>query len=65
MYLEEGEGGTYFECQQALVDLRALHPGLPVRTGRVGPTLVPRKIDQGELAMHATARSMGIKSSHI
>ena len=43
---------AYLECQQALVDLSALQAGLPVGTGRVGATLVPRQVDEGKLAVH-------------
>ena len=43
---------AYLERQQALVDLGALQAGLPVCAGRVGAALVPRQVDEGELAVH-------------
>ena len=42
----------YLQCQQALVDLGALQAGLAVGAGRVGAALVPRQVDEGELAVH-------------
>ena len=43
---------AYLERQQALVDLGALQAGLPVSAGRVGAALIPRQVDEGELAVH-------------
>ena len=41
----------HLEGQQGLVDLGALHPGLPVGGVCVSPPLVTRQVDEGELAV--------------
>ena len=43
---------AYLEGQQAFVDLGSLQARLPVGAGRVRPALVPRQVDEGELAVH-------------
>ena len=42
----------HLERQQALVDVGSLQTSLAVGAGRIGPPFVPRKVNEGELAMH-------------
>mmetsp|Transcript_51021 Transcript_51021/g.109288 ORF Transcript_51021/g.109288 Transcript_51021/m.109288 type:complete len:208 (-) Transcript_51021:405-1028(-) len=51
------------EGQQRLVDLCAVHPGLPVGVERIGATLATGQIDEGDLpVLH---RAVGLLIPHI
>ena len=51
LFIKIKSSNALFQSEERLVNLRALHPSLPVSGVGVGSPLVARQVDEGELSM--------------